>query len=523
MKNLFIKLIDMGVSLTYVRVGLLRVSLRFSNPWVAHTSQPKEMPLRPLRIPHAYLKLSFLFLLIFTYSCTLKTHFTFQKSRFDNQTPFTKDSSQNIGQLSYKQFSNDSYLNSLIDNTLKNNFDLQIAIQRIETFRSQFLAAKGLLYPKLDQNTSFALRKFGLYTMDGAGNISTFIEPGKIVPTHLPDFFIGFQSQWEIDIWGKLKNYKKAAYAQLLASEEAQKWVQVQLIFAVAQLYYELLSLDYEIDIAEKTYEKQKSAIEILQYQKDAGRVNELAVSQFNAQILGTQILKNELEKRRNQIENQILFLSGSLPQIINRDKSLLNQDFPWNFKNGNFEQFLQQRPDIKEADKIFEASQFQWIASKKAFYPTLNLNSFIASQSFRHDLLHIFPASLAYTLLSSFTTPFLNRTALKAQFLSSKSQVYQAFYQYQKTLYQAYYEIATVDFYIQKQKEIIQLSQKQNDVLNEAVEISRDLFKTGKANYLEVLLAQQNALNAQINLIEERKKLKISEWNLYKSLGGGK
>lgn len=152
-----------------------------------------------------------------------------------------------------------------------------------------------------------------------------------------------------------------------------------------------------------------------------------------------------------------------------------------------------------------------------------MNFTSFAASQAFRLNLLYLFPASLAYSLFSSFSTPLINRNNLKALFLSSKSQVFQSFYYYQKIVYQAYYEIAIVYFFLNKQKEIVEFSEKQRDKLNQSVEISKELYKTGEATYLEVLLAQQNALNAQINLIEEKKKLKIAEWNLYKCLGGGR
>ncbi len=174
---------------------------------------------------------------------------------------------------------------------------------------------------------------------------------------------------------GKTEKSKKAAYQQLLASEDAKKWVQTQLIYAIAILYYELLSLDYEIETANLTHEKQKDVLQIIHYQKDAGKINELVVSQFEAQLLGIQILKNQLEQKSKDIENQILFLCGSLPQNIRRNKNVLNQNFNVDLNIGSYEQFLQQRPDIQEADKLLQASQFQWIASKKAFFPFLEFH----------------------------------------------------------------------------------------------------------------------------------------------------
>ncbi|NJM93503.1 MAG: TolC family protein, partial [Cytophagales bacterium] len=132
-----------------------------------------------------------------------------------------------------------------------------MAFQRIQVAQAQVTQARASLAPRVDATAGAAMRKFGLYTMDGAGNISTDITPGQIVPIHLPDMYLGLQSSWELDVWGKISARKKAALQAYLSSVEGTRLVMSNLVAQVALAYFDLLLLDNEQNLLNQTMERQ--------------------------------------------------------------------------------------------------------------------------------------------------------------------------------------------------------------------------------------------------------------------------
>jgi outer membrane protein, multidrug efflux system len=262
----------------------------------------------------------------------------------------TKDAT-NSADINWKQFSNDKNLITLIDTALKNNWDVMIALQRIKAAQSDVLLSKGALKPIVNGSGGAGIRKFGLYTMDGAGNITTEIYNGKIIPTHLPDYFIGLQTSWELDIWGKLRNKRQAAAARLLASTEGRNLVITNLITEISIAYYELLALDNQLAIIDESIALQENAFKIVKVQKEAAAANELAVRQFEAQLLNLRSMKKEVLQQIAENENKINSLCGRFPQPIARDKSSLTQFLPPQFKVGVPSALLQNIPDIRQAE----------------------------------------------------------------------------------------------------------------------------------------------------------------------------
>ena len=254
------------------------------------------------------------------------------------QFPKSKKHRTTIANINWRQYFADTLLLKLIDTAISNNIDLQMALQRIEVSRSSVKLANGALLPKVDLNIGGGVRKFGLYTMDGAGNASTEITPGQIVPENLPDYYVGLQSSWEVDIWGKLRNQRKSAVSQYLSSIEGTNFVISNLVADVAIYYNELLALDNELDIIRQTLQKQQEALEVIRLQKEAGRANELAVQQFNAQLLNTQVLEKNTLQQITETENKINFLLGRYPQPIERKKgSFVQRNSATNFIGRSF------------------------------------------------------------------------------------------------------------------------------------------------------------------------------------------
>lgn len=430
--------------------------------------------------------------------------------------------STNAALMDWRAYYGDPLLIQLLDTAMARNLDLRMALQRMEAARAGARAARGEQLPAVNANATAAQRRYGLYTMDGAGNISTEILPGQIVPIDLPDYYLALQASWEVDIWGKLRNQRKAAMARYLASQEARHLVMSNLVADVAVAYYELVALDNELDIIRETVTKQREALGVVMEQKLAGRANELAVQQFEAQLLGTQALEKELQQRVVESENLINFLLGRYPQAIERDRGALQAPLPADPAVGLPPQLLRNRPDIRMAEHELLATRFDLKAARAAFYPNLNLMAGYGFQAFRTDLLLESPSSIAYQAVGSLVAPLVNRNALKARFNAASAQQLEAMYAYQQRILGGYVEVVNSLSNLRNLREAVDLKRRQSEALQRSVATSRELYRSAKANYIEVLLAQQNALAATIELIELSKRQRYATIDLYKALGGG-
>lgn len=432
-----------------------------------------------------------------------------------------KDTS-NVASINWRQFFADPLLTQLIDTALQNNLDLKIALQRIEMAQSGILSREAALKPEVQIGGATSLRKFGLYTMDGAGNITTEMIDGKLVPIHLPDYFIGAQAQWEIDVWGKLRNLKKAAMSRFLSSLEARKLIQTQLVADIAQAYYTLLALDNQLAIIEENIRLQENALELAQVQKEAGRSNGLATKQFEAQLLNLRGLRQEVGQQIVEQENLINFWIGRYPQTIVRQGALLSLNPPTQVLSGSPAQLLQNRPDIKQAELELLASKADLNAARAAFYPRVDLSGSLGLQAFRPDLLVTRPQSIVYGLFAGLTAPLFNKKAIQAEFNYASAYQQEALLQYQQTILQAYTEVATTVASLNNLEEVYQLKNAEATALQESIGISTDLFRSNRATYLEILFAQQNALQTRLELVDVKKRQFEASIRIYRALGGG-
>ncbi|MFZ1747852.1 MAG: TolC family protein [Nitrospirales bacterium] len=462
------------------------------------------------------------FLVVIFSGCTgLKTDLAISEN--DIPTSFQKkEDTTNIADIHWRDYFVDPLLEKLIETAIGNNIDLQMALQRIEISRSSVRAATGALMPTMGLGVGTAIRRYGLYTMDGAGNSTTDITPGQTVPTNLPDLFVGLQSSWEVDIWGKLQNQRSSAMANFLASIEGTSFVVSNLVADVATYYNELRALDNELDIIRQTLHTQYESLEVILVQKEAGRATELAVELFKAQVLNTRILEKEVLQQIIVTENHINFLLGRYPQHIERTKGGYFAGMPHEITAGVPSQLLANRPDVREAEFQVEASKFDLKVAKAAFFPSFHITASFGFQAFNPDFLFVAPASIAYTAVGTLVAPLINRNALEAQFHNAEAHQLTAMYNYQKTILNAYVEVANELSNIHNLQKINTLKKQQNEVLQQSVETSHLLYRYGRASYLEVLIAQRNALQSNLELISFAKQLRIAVVKIYKALGGG-
>ena len=430
--------------------------------------------------------------------------------------------STNSADMKWREFFNDPNLITLIDTAIINNPEMLMLLQDIEMANNKIQWRHGALLPTVAVGGGMGIEKVGLYTSQGAGDASADITEGHKVPEHLPDFSGGIRASWEIDIWGKLKSAKSAAMAKYLASMEGRNFVRTNLIAEIANSYYELLALDNQLDILRETIKLQQNQLEIVKVQKQAAVVTELAVKQFEAQILNSQSMEYEFLQSITENENKINFLMGRYPQPIVRDKAAFTTQLPNRIKQGIPTQLLKNRPDIRQAELELLATKWELKAAQLEFYPSLAVSGRVGLQAFRPGYLLRLPESLLYTLASDMAGPIINKNAITAEFKTANAMQIQTMYEYQKCVLNAFVEVSNELAHINNLEKRYSLKAQEVEVQTRSIGIANDLFKSARANYLEVLTAQREALSAKLELIEVKQHQFNSITHLYRALGGG-
>ncbi|MCA9204430.1 MAG: TolC family protein, partial [Planctomycetales bacterium] len=341
-------------------------------------------------------------------------------------------------------------------------------------------------------------------------------------PEPLGDLSIGAYATWEIDVWKKLRNARKSAVMRYLGTIEGKNFMVTNLISEIANSYYELLALDNELAIVNRNIEIQTDAFEIVKLQKQAARVTELAVKRFEAQVLKTRGLKYEILQEIIETENRINFLVGRYPQPVER----MSADFldlqlrPLDV--GVPSQLLQNRPDIRQAEREMQAAGLDVLVARARFYPQLNIRAGVGYEAFNPKYLFITPESLVYNAFGDLVAPLINRAAIKADYLTANAQQLQSVYNYQRVVLNAFTEVTNRINKVENYTRSITLKRQQLQALENSVASANDLFQNARAEYVEVLLAQRDLQQARLELIEAKKQQLSAIVSTYQALGGG-
>lgn len=420
----------------------------------------------------------------------------------------------------WRNYFSDSNLASLIDEALKNNQELNMMLHEIEISRNEIMARKGEYQPFGFLTAGLGGEKSGHYTWNGVSE-----EDAKTRTDKLPKY-IGEQSllgtfSWEIDVWKKLHNAKDAAVKRYLSGIEGRNFVVTNLIAEIANSYYELIVLDNQLEIVQQNIALQKDALEMVKVQKEAARVNQLAVNRFMAQVLNTENLKYEIQQQIIVAENRINFLVARNPQPVKRTSSNLNDIQFLKISAGIPSQLLSNRPDIRQAEQELEAAKLDIAVARAAFYPNITLRAGIGLQAFNPIYL-INPKSIAINVLGDLIAPLINKNAIRATYYNANEKQIQAVYKYEQTVLNAHLEVMNQLAGNKNYAESYVTKANQVEILSNSIEISNSLFKSARADYTEVLFTQREALEAKMELMEIKKKQLNAEVNIYKALGGG-
>lgn len=433
----------------------------------------------------------------------------------------TADSSQNSGKLAWDNYFTDTNLQGLINQALQNNQELNIILQEIAQSRNEVTGKKGEYLPTVGAKVGAAVDKVSRYTNIGAMEATTDIVPGKEMPEPVFDLGVGIQAQWETDIWGKLRNATKAQVQRYLASIEGKNFMTTNLIAEIANSYYELLALDNELIVLNENIKIQQNAYLVVNDLKQNARSNKLAVKRFEAQILNTQGLQYAIKQQIVETENRINYLVGRFPQPVARDYNAFDTLIPPLVYTGIPADLLENRPDIKQAAYELAAAKLDIKSAKARFYPSLDLTAGLGFRAFDPTYL-IKPEAYLANLVGELTAPLINKRAINAAYSNANARQIQAVYNYEQKILNAYIEVTNQLSKIQNLASSVAIKTNEVNALTESVGIANDLFKYARADYMEVLLTQRDALESKFDLVEKKVSQLKASVSIYKALGGG-
>ena len=381
-----------------------------------------------------------------------------------------------IADIEWKAFFTDTTLQKLIDTGIAHNYDLQLAVKRIDVANQQLKKAKLLLLPQVNAQLSAQVNYPSKNSLNG-------LSTGSFLGSdHIEDYTTGLSLSWEADIWGKISRQKEVALAGYLQTYEARKAVQTQLVANIAQGFYNLLMLDKQLEITHKNILLSDSTVRVTKFLRDAGEVTSLAIQQAEAQLQATQLLVPQLEQSIALQEHALQILTGRLPATVQRASTLDAIAVLKNVATGVPAAILNRRPDVRSAENAIVAANAQVGIAQASLYPSLTITASGGVEAFKASNWFNLPASLFGIITSGITQPVFNSRALKTQLIA----------------------VAQVD------------------TLHGAVKNAQLLFKSNMASYIEVITAQANALQAQLNLAGIQRQQLVATVNLYKALGGG-
>ncbi|MEZ4881830.1 MAG: efflux transporter outer membrane subunit [Flavobacteriaceae bacterium] len=433
----------------------------------------------------------------------------FQETENLYRTDNLPQDSLSMADVSWKDMFTDAYLKQYIEEGLQNNLDIRVALQQMAAAEAYMKQGKAGYFPSLNGNASVTHQELSKNSQFGSffnGSIDQYELTGNL--------------SWEADIWGKIRSTKRAGEASYLQSVAAHQAVKTQLVSAIATTYYQLLSLDAQLEVTNQTIANRESSVETIIALKDAGQVTQVAVDQNVAQYNSARALKVDLEAAIFKTENVLNLLLGKPASTIARS-SLSSQQLDAEMKLGVPTTLLSNRPDVMAAEYgLINAFEMTNVA-RSNFYPSLTISATGGLQSLELDKL-LDANSLFATIVGGLTQPIFNQRKIKTQKEVADAQQEQALLNFKKTLLTAGNEVSNALRDYNAETEKFEYRQNEVQALRRAENNSEELLQNGYANYLDLLTARQSALSAELNVIDNKLNQLLSVVNLYEALGGG-
>jgi NodT family efflux transporter outer membrane factor (OMF) lipoprotein len=436
--------------------------------------------------------------------------------------PAASADTANSAAVAWRAFYSDPYLRALIDTALANNQELAILLQEVEIARNEVRARKGEYLPFVGLPAGAGAEKAGEFTRNGAVERGLPIREEQRFPEPVPDFMVAARASWELDVWKQLRNQKKAAMLRYLGTEQGRRFMVTNLVAELAASYYELMALDNQLEILRSNIAIQQDALDIVRLEKQAAKVTELAVRRFEAEVLKNRSNLFALQQRITETENRINLLAGRMPQPVQRGSAAFADLAPDTVYAGVPAQLLVNRPDIRQAELELAAAKLDVKAARASFFPAVRLTAAAGLNAFEPSLLTEHPASLIYSVAGDLVAPLINRNAIKAAYASANARQLQAVNAYERAVISAYAEAVNQLASIANLRSSYALRRQQVEALTSSITISGNLFRSARADYMEVLLTQRDALEARFELVDTQLGRMQAMVGMYRALGGG-
>lgn len=418
-------------------------------------------------------------------------------------------------------------LTQLIVQGLVNNQELRIRNQEIRIASNEIMARRGAYFPFITGSLRGGMDKPSLFTPLGAAEEQLTFPGGGNFPDPLPNVGLSANLFWQLDIWRQLRNARDAATQRYVEAVEARDYLITRQVADIAESYFELASLDQRLLYLDQTIKLQAESLEVSKLQLATARGTKLGVQRFLAEVR-----KNESQRlivRQNiiEVENRINFLVGRYPQPVQRQS--------WNFINldsrilsvGVPAALLQNRRDIRAAEREVAASGLDVAVARANFYPKLFITAGVGYEAFSPKYLFD-PGAFVANAAGELVAPLINRAAIRADYLNANTRQLQAVYNYHRTVINAFTEVVNNTAKVQNYRNSVQIKQQQVTALDESVTVARDLFNApikeefARVEYVDVLLATRDLLEARTVLIETKQQQLSAIVNAYQALGGG-
>jgi NodT family efflux transporter outer membrane factor (OMF) lipoprotein len=435
-------------------------------------------------------------------------------------------SPENSSQVTIEDFFNDPTLIRLIDQGLAGNQELRILNENVQIASNEVLARRGAYLPFVTAGGGVGLNKISSFTVEGAGIRDDEYRPGQFFPNPVPNYTLGINLLWQIDIWRQLRNARDAAGQRLFAATQERNYFVTRLVAEIAENYYGLMALDKRLENLNRIIELMERSYEIAQARKQAARGTELAVQRFLAEVRKSQSEKLIVNQDIVQGENRINFSLGRFPQPVKRDSARFLDLNIHALNLGVPSQLLLNRPDIRRAERELAAAGLDVKVARARFFPVLTITGGVGFEAFNPRYLFLTPEALIGNIAGGLVGPLINFYAIKADYLTANARQLQSVYNYQRVIINAFTEVINRIAKVQNYTKSIEIKKLQVESLEASVAAANSLFQNPRAeftiDYLDVLTAQRDLFEAIRVLIDTKGEQLSAIVNTYQALGGG-
>jgi NodT family efflux transporter outer membrane factor (OMF) lipoprotein len=428
---------------------------------------------------------------------------------------------ENSAQVGIDEFFSDPILTILIDQGLTDNQQLKILGEDIEIANNEVLRRRGAYLPFVTIGAGARLDKFSSNTILGADNAQNLLPSGSHFPSPLPDFLTAANLSWQVDIWRQLRNSRDAAALRFLGTTDGRNYVATRLVADIAENYYQLKALDKRLENLDGIIAIQEESLEKAKALKVGAKGTELGVQRFLAEVRKNQSEKLIIKQEIIETENRINFLVGRYPQPVERSGEFFDLNLhPLSL--GVPCDLLLNRPDIRQAERELHAAGLDVLVARANFYPKLNIYAGVGYDAFNAKYLFMTPQSLIYNVAGDLVAPLINKRAIQAEYKNSNARQLQALYNYQRVTLNAFTEVTNRVSMVQNYTKSIEIKRQQLAALEASVDVASKLYLQAGSNYMDVLFAQRDLMDARMVLIDTKRQQLSAIVNTYQALGGG-